>query len=51
MIRRRLFIKADRLFKKPKPGKKRLVKWPKKLVPLYEDKACPTCTGMGLPPR
>ena len=39
MIRRRLFIKADRMFKKPKPGKKRLVKWPHKLVPLYEDKA------------
>jgi hypothetical protein len=39
MIRRRLFIKADRMFKKPKPGKKRLVKWPKKLVPLYDDKA------------
>ena len=27
------------MFKKPKPGKKRLVKWPKKLVPLYDDKA------------
>ena len=39
MIRRRLFIKADRMFKKPKPGKKRLVKWPHKLVPLYDDKA------------
>jgi len=47
MIRRRLFIKADRMFKKPKPGKKRLVKWPKKLVPLYDDKVrarlLPTC--------
>ena len=39
MIRRRLFIKADRMFKKPKPGKKRLVKWPHKLMPLYDDKA------------
>ncbi|KAK9839798.1 hypothetical protein WJX81_002420 [Elliptochloris bilobata] len=39
MIRRRLFIKADRMFKKPKPGKKRLVKWPHKLVPLYDDKS------------
>lgn len=36
-MRRRLFIKADRMFKKPKPGKKRLAKWPKKLVPFYAD--------------
>ena len=33
MLRRRFLIKADRMFKKPKPGRKRLVKWPKKLVP------------------
>ena len=33
LLRRRFLIKADRMFKKPKPGRKRLVKWPKKLVP------------------
>ena len=33
MLRRRFLIKADRMFKKPKPGRKRLVKWPKKLLP------------------
>ncbi len=53
MIRRRLFIKADRMFKKPKPGKKRLVKWPKKLVPLYDDKVrarlLPACLPACLP--
>ena len=37
MMRRRLFVKADRMFKKPKPGKKRLAKWPKKLIPMYAD--------------
>ncbi len=34
MLRRGLFVKAERMFKKPKPGKKRLVKWPKKLLPI-----------------
>ena len=33
LLRRRFLIKANRMFKKPKPGRKRLVKWPKKLVP------------------
>lgn len=34
--RRRLLVKADRVFKKPRPGKKRLAKWPKKLQPLND---------------
>lgn len=37
LLRRRFLIKADRMFKKPKPGRKRLVKWPKKLVPPPEN--------------
>lgn len=32
MARRHLFVRAERMYKKPKPGRKRLVKWPKKLV-------------------
>lgn len=36
MLRKGLLVKADRMFKKPKPGKKRLVKWPKKLVPMHD---------------
>ena len=39
MMRKALFAKVDRLFKKPKPGKKRLAKWPKKLVPQFNDQA------------
>ena len=31
-MRRQIFLKAERQFKKPKPGKKRLAKWPKKLI-------------------
>lgn len=38
MLRKGLFMKTERMFKKPKPGKKRLVKWPKKLLPLHSDK-------------
>lgn len=38
MLRKGLFMKTERMFKKPKPGKKRLVKWPKKLLPLHNDK-------------
>ncbi|KAK9804442.1 hypothetical protein WJX73_000818 [Symbiochloris irregularis] len=38
-MRRGLFFKAERQFKKPKPGKKRLAKWPKKLLPLHGDRA------------
>ena len=41
MLRRRFLIKADRMFKKPKPGRKRLVKWPKKLVPAESPLVCP----------
>jgi len=36
LLRRRLLAKAERVFKKPKPGKKRLAKWPKKLQPLND---------------
>jgi hypothetical protein len=38
MLRKGLFMKTERMFKKPKPGKKRLVKWPKKLLPLHNEK-------------
>lgn len=31
LIQAKLMIPADRKFKKPKPGKKKLVKWPKTL--------------------
>lgn len=33
LLRRRLLLRCDRVYKKPKPGKKRLAKWPRKLVP------------------
>ena len=36
LLRRKLVIRVDRMYKKPKPGKKRLAKWPKKLVPLID---------------
>lgn len=36
LLRRGLIFRADRLYKKPKPGKKRLAKWPKKLVPVRD---------------
>ena len=32
MMRRQLLVKADRKFKKPRPGMKRRAKWPKKLI-------------------
>ena len=32
--RRGLIKRVDRLYKKPRPGKKRLTKWPRKLEPL-----------------
>jgi len=35
MSRRNLFLRVDRMHKKPKPGRKKLVKFPKKLV--YEQ--------------
>ena len=37
MMRRHLLIKADRRFKKPKPGMKRRAKWPKKLIPVPDQ--------------
>ncbi|KAK9806919.1 hypothetical protein WJX72_007432 [[Myrmecia] bisecta] len=36
LLRKGLLVKGNRMFKKPKPGKKRLSKWPKKLVPVRE---------------
>eukprot|EP01025_Chloroclados_australasicus_P009008 TRINITY_DN13401_c0_g2_i1.p2 TRINITY_DN13401_c0_g2~~TRINITY_DN13401_c0_g2_i1.p2 ORF type:complete len:336 (-),score=61.66 TRINITY_DN13401_c0_g2_i1:260-1201(-) len=37
LIRRQLIVRCERRYKKPKPGKKRLVKFPRKLV-LYQPK-------------
>eukprot|EP01024_Parvocaulis_polyphysoides_P023600 TRINITY_DN2178_c0_g2_i1.p1 TRINITY_DN2178_c0_g2~~TRINITY_DN2178_c0_g2_i1.p1 ORF type:complete len:340 (+),score=47.00 TRINITY_DN2178_c0_g2_i1:45-1022(+) len=37
LIRKQLILACDRRYKKPKPGKKRVVKFPRKLVP-YEQK-------------
>lgn len=37
LLRKGLVRAADRLFKKPKPGKKRLTKWPKKLTPMPQS--------------
>ncbi len=34
LLRKGLVARTDRLYKKPKPGKKRLTKWPRKLVPV-----------------
>ena len=34
MMRRGLVIRADRLFKKPRPGRKNLSKWPRKLAAI-----------------
>ncbi|DBB05953.1 TPA: hypothetical protein ACH3X3_009946 [Trebouxia sp. C0006] len=36
LLRRRLIFRTDRLYKKAKPGKKRLAKWPKKLLPVRD---------------
>lgn len=36
LLRRGLIIRIDRMFKKAKPGKKRLAKWPKKMVPVRD---------------
>ena len=36
LMRRGLILRVDRMYKKPKPGKKRLTKWPKKLVPVRD---------------
>lgn len=37
MMRRQLLVKADRKFKKPRPGMKRRAKWPKKLIHVQEQ--------------
>lgn len=34
LIRRKLARRTERFYKKPKPGRKRLTKWPRKLQPL-----------------
>ena len=34
MMRRGLVVRAERLYKKPKPGRKRLTRWPRKLQPV-----------------
>lgn len=39
LIRRRLALRVDRLNKKPLPGSKRMVKFPRKLVPLPPEQA------------
>ena len=36
-IRRGLFAKAERTHKRPHPGRKRLVKWPRQLSPIVKD--------------
>eukprot|EP01023_Acetabularia_acetabulum_P000477 TRINITY_DN10188_c0_g1_i4.p1 TRINITY_DN10188_c0_g1~~TRINITY_DN10188_c0_g1_i4.p1 ORF type:complete len:313 (-),score=39.92 TRINITY_DN10188_c0_g1_i4:233-1171(-) len=36
LIRKQLIIRCDRRYKKPKPGKKRVVKFPRKLLPYSE---------------
>lgn len=36
LLRRRLIIRVDRMYKKAKPGKKRLAKWPKKMVSVRD---------------
>lgn len=38
-MKRRLVRKTDRKYKKPKPGKKRLVKFPRTIVP-HPVRAC-----------
>eukprot|EP00873_Tetraselmis_striata_P027652 jgi/Tetstr1/447916/TSEL_035224.t1 len=39
MARRQLYVRAERMYKKPKPGRKKLVKWPKKLVYNQDDQS------------
>lgn len=36
LVRKNFIRRVDRMYKKPKPGKKRLAKWPKKLVPVRD---------------
>ena len=49
MIRRGLVIRADRLHKKPKPGHKRLSKWPRKLAVVHMNDQ--VSLSRDLPPR
>ena len=41
LIRRGLARRTDRFYKKPKPGRKRLTKWPRKLQPLPPHEQVP----------
>lgn len=47
LVRKGFIRRVDRMYKKPKPGKKRLAKWPKKLVPVRDRElqvpSCPSC--------
>lgn len=36
LVRKGFIRRVDRMYKKPKPGKNRLAKWPKKLVPVRD---------------
>lgn len=50
--RKKLVRRTERLYKKPKPGRKRLTKWPRKLehVPENEQASSATTTPPPLPP-
>jgi len=37
MLRRGLIERADRFYNKPKPGRKRLSRWPNKLKPVLRS--------------
>lgn len=36
LLRRGILRRCERMYKKPRPGKKRLAKWPRKLVPVAD---------------
>lgn len=41
LMRRGLIVRAERLYNKPRPGRKRLSKWPRKLAPAHmQDQVC-----------
>lgn len=50
--RKKLVRRTERLYKKPKPGRKRLTKWPRKLehVPENEQASPPPATPSPPPP-
>lgn len=47
LMRKGLILRVDRMYKKPKPGKKRLTKWPKKLVPVKDKSMLVTTLLLG----